>query len=136
MPRSRDTPAGSPRGRKLDGVEASDAARRWAETWQRAWRAHDAAAIGALYRDDAHFQSHPFRPAENALEYVERVFADEASAEPFFGEPFVDGDRAAVEWRALVRLKEGSEENLVGVSLLRFDRAGLVSEHRDIWCRE
>ena len=90
----------------------------------------------ALYAENAHFQSHPFRPPEPARAYVERVFADEASADPHFAEPVVDGDRAAVEWRSRVLLKDGREENLIGVSLLRFDSDGLVSEQRDIWCQE
>jgi hypothetical protein len=67
---------------------------------------------------------------------VERVFAEEASAQPQFAEPVVDGDRVVVEWRSRVQLRDGSEENLVGVSLLRFDDAGLVEEQRDIWCQE
>jgi len=67
---------------------------------------------------------------------VERVFAEEASAQPQFGEPVVDGDRAVVEWRSRVQLRDGREENLVGVSLLRFNNAGLVDEQRDIWCQE
>jgi hypothetical protein len=67
---------------------------------------------------------------------VERVFAEEASAQPQFGEPVVDGASAVVEWRSRVQLRDGREENLVGVSLLRFDDAGLVSEQRDIWCQE
>jgi hypothetical protein len=67
---------------------------------------------------------------------VARVFAEEASAQPQFAEPVVDGDRAVVEWRSRVQLRDGREENLVGVSLLRFDDAGLVNEQRDIWCQE
>jgi hypothetical protein len=117
-------------------VDSREAARRWAQIWQRAWNAHDSAAIGALYGENAHFRSHPFRAPEPAREYVERVFADEASAEPLFAEPVVDGDRVVVEWRSQVQLKDGRQENLVGVSLLRFDDAGLVSEQRDIWCQE
>jgi hypothetical protein len=50
-----------------------------------------------------------------------------------FGEPIVDGDRAAVEWSAETTLKDGGTENLAGVSLLRFDEDGLVVEQRDFW---
>src|SRR2546427_4590911 len=99
-------------------MDTGEAARRWAQTWQRAWSAHDAAAIGALYGETAYFQSHPFRAPEPAHVYVERVFADEASAEPQFAEPVIDGDRVVVEWRSRVQLEDGREETLVGVSLL------------------
>jgi len=117
-------------------VETGEAARRWAETWERAWRDHDPAEIAGLYAENAHFRSQPFRAPEPAREYAERVFAQEVSAEAQFGEPIVDGDRAAVEWRARTQLVDGGEEDLVGVSLLRFGPDGLVTEQRDIWCQQ
>ena len=110
-----------------------EAAERWARTWERAWREHDSSAIVALYADAAHFQSHPFRDARPAAEYVEGVFADEEEATPVFRDPIVDGDRAAVEWQAQTRLRDGSSEDLAGVSLLRFNTEGLVVEQRDVW---
>jgi SnoaL-like protein len=116
-------------------VETREAARRWARIWQVSWVAHDTSAIAGLYAADAIFQSHPFREAEPVREYVERVFAEEASADPVFGEPLVEADRAVVEWRARTTLENGSEENLIGVSLLHFNAEGLVIEQRDIWCR-
>jgi hypothetical protein len=114
-------------------MEARDAAIRWARTWERGWREHDADAIAQLYADGAFFQSHPFREPEVARAYLERVLAEEEAAECEFGEPVVDGDRAAVEWRARTRLRSGGEEDLAGVSLLRFDVQGLVIEQRDVW---
>jgi hypothetical protein len=115
-------------------VETREAAEHWARTWQQAWAEHDVAAINALYRADASFRSHPFRDPEDPREFVARVFADEASSEPSFAAPVVDGDRVVVEWQAKSRLRDGGEETLVGVSLLRFDADGLVQEQRDIWC--
>jgi hypothetical protein len=38
-----------------------------------------------------------------------------------------------VEWSAETRLKDGGTEKLAGVSLLRFDPAGLIVEQRDFW---
>jgi ketosteroid isomerase-like protein len=117
-------------------VERREAARRWARTWERAWAAHDVPAIAGLYAPDASFRSHPFRPVEPAQAYVERVFAEEASAEPHFDDPVVDGDQVVVAWRSRVRLRNGQGEDLVGVSLLRFDADGLVRDQRDIWCQK
>lgn len=114
-------------------MDANDAARRWRETWERGWRAHEPAAIVALYADGAYFRSHPFRDPQAPRDYIEPTLAEEASAECEFGEPIVDGDRAAVEWRAETKLKDGGEEKLAGVSLLRFDADGLVVEQRDFW---
>ena len=61
------------------------------------------------------------------------MFAEEESAWCEFGTPLVDGDRAAVPWRGKTTLVVGGGEDLVGVSLLRFDDRGLVVERCDIW---
>jgi hypothetical protein len=45
----------------------------------------------------------------------------------------VDGDRAAVDWWAVVTEKNGAVETLAGTSLLRFSSDGLVTEQRDVW---
>src|SRR4051794_18844588 len=110
-------------------MEARAAARRWRDAWQRAWREHDAAGIAGLYAGAAVLQSHF---PEN---YVKPTLAMERSTECQFDEPLVDGDRAAVAWRAQPRLEAGGREQLEGVSLLRFDTAGLVVEQRDFWGR-
>ncbi len=81
-----------------------------------------------LYR---YFDNHPFRDPEPG--FLARVFAEEESAECHFGVPIVDGDQAAVYWTAQTRLVDGGTEDPAGVSLLRFNDAGLVIEHRDFW---
>jgi hypothetical protein len=90
--------------------------------WERGWREHDAAAIAALYAQDAFWQQHPFRQPEPG--YLARVFAAEESAQCQFGAPIVDGDQAAVPWSAQTRLTDGGTEDLAGVSLLRFNPDG------------
>lgn len=112
-------------------METKEAAQRWADIWRRGWLAHDEQAIEALYAAGAFWQQHPFREPER--NYVARVFGEELSAECEFGRPIVDGDRAAVTWSAHTKLVDGGSEDLVGVSLLRFDAGGLVVEQRDIW---
>lgn len=112
-------------------METREAAQRWAKVWERSWREHDAEAIAALYADDAFWQQHPFREPER--EYLARVFAEEATARCEFGDPIVEGDRAAVAWTGQTTLVDGGAEELVGVSLLRFDGDGLVVEQRDVW---
>ena len=61
------------------------------------------------------------------------TLAAEESTACEFDEPLVDGDLAAVAWRAETQLKDGGREELAGVSLLRFDGEGLVVEQRDFW---
>jgi nuclear transport factor 2 (NTF2) superfamily protein len=112
-------------------VNTREAAQRWANVWERGWRERDPDAIVALYAPDAFWQQHPFREPEPG--YVARVFDEEESARCEFGTPIVDGDRVAVTWSAQTTLVDGGTEDLVGVSLLRFDDDGLVAEQRDIW---
>ena len=114
-------------------VDTRAAAERWREVWARGWRAGEADEILALYSPTAYFQSHPFREAGTPADYIVPTLAEEESAECEFAEPIVDDDRAAVEWWATTKLKEGGEEKLAGVSLLRFDADGLVTEQRDFW---
>ena len=116
-------------------MDAAVAAGRWAETWKHGWHTHDAAAIASVYADDAVYRSHPFRePVEGgALAYAQRVFAEEGPLELVrFGEPIVAGDRAAVEWWAVVE-ENGTLVTLAGTTVVRFRPDGLVSEHVDYW---
>ena len=64
--------------------------------------------------------------------YVSGAFAEESDVRAWFGEPVVDGDRAAVEWWATLR-EVGVEVTLAGTSVLRFDAEGLVTDQRDAW---
>ena len=124
---------------KRDNDQMSDtraAAARWASTWQRCWEALDADHIVALYADDATYSSQPFREVyrgrAGVREYVAGAFADESDVRAWFGEPVVDGDRAAVGWWAALR-EAGQQVTLAGTSTLRFDANGLVSDQWDAW---
>jgi ketosteroid isomerase-like protein len=112
------------------------AARRWAETWQSAWEAQDVGAVVALYAEDTVFSSQPFRTpfrgAAGVREYVAHAFAEEEDVRAWFGEPVVQGERAAVEWWASMR-ENGRDVTFAGTSVLRFDGEGLVVEQRDTW---
>jgi hypothetical protein len=114
-------------------VTAREAVRRWSSVWEQAWPAADVEAIAGLYAPGATFYSHPFRERQRPAEYVEWAFSDQDAAECRFGEPVVDGERAAVDWWAVVTSKDGSAQSLAGTSLLRFDEDGLVLEQRDAW---
>ncbi len=117
-------------------MNAEDAAKRWADTWERGWPAADVEAIAALYSPRAVFYSHPFRAHQTPEDYVRWAFSDQKEAECRFGEPVVAGERAAVDWFAIVTSADGSVETLAGTSLLRFDAEGLVIEQRDVWAGE
>jgi ketosteroid isomerase-like protein len=110
------------------------AAQRWVDVWTSAWPAADVDAIAALYAPEAVFYSHPFRERQSPREYVVWAFGDEDLVACRYGEPVVAGDRAAVDWWAVLRSKEdGSLLSIAGTSLLRFGADGRVLEQRDAW---
>jgi hypothetical protein len=113
-------------------VDAVEAARRWASEWERAWREHDAVAVGRLYADGAEFRPHALGDPRDPEEYARWAFGlEEGGGDIRFGEPLPIGDdRAAVEYWAVVRQGRG-DTTIAGVSILRFDDRGLVVEERD-----
>jgi nuclear transport factor 2 (NTF2) superfamily protein len=117
-------------------LDADAAARRWRDTWERAWPAKDVDAIVALYSDEVPYRALAFREADEGLagvrRYLEREFGVEHEIECRFGEPVVGGGRAAVEWWASWT-EDGQDVTLAGATFLRFDEDGLVVDHRDYW---
>lgn len=116
----------------MPSVETTVLARRWRDAWVEAWPRRDVDAIAALYRADAAYRSHPLRAPDTPRAYLARVLADEDAIECRFGEPLVNGDRAAVEWWASW-IEDGEEITLAGATVLRFGDDGLVAEHVDYW---
>jgi ketosteroid isomerase-like protein len=122
------------------GGRAAGHARRWAEGYERAWRAADPEAAATLYAPDAHFRSAPFRDPhlgrEGVLAYTRDAYATEAAQDPRFGTPFAAaGASAAVEWWATM-LEEDRPATLIGTSCLTFTPDGLVATARDYWFLE
>lgn len=121
-------------------MDTSAAARAWVDAWSRAWPAADPGPLAAVYAEDAVFRSHPFREEhegrEDVLAYASWAFADqEGFGGCSFGEPLVSGDRATVEYWAVV-VEQGREVTIAGVALLRFGPDGLVRSQRDYWTVE
>ena len=120
-------------------MDPESAAKAWVEAWTAGWLEHDADRIVALYADDAVFVSAPFREPlhgpEGVREYVDWAFSEEDAVEAWFGEPVAAGDRAAVEYRAVITY-QGREQTLAGTALIRFAADGRVVEQRDYWHME
>src|SRR5919109_1831393 len=110
-------------------METEAAARAWVEGWRRAWPARDVDGIASMYADGTVFSSYPFRAADTARSYAERAFGEEDLVRAWFGEPVVSGDRAAVEYWAVLCAEQ--EQTIAGAAFLRFDADGLVCDHRD-----
>ncbi len=117
-------------------MDVAEAAQRWTAVWTEAWPLADVDAIASLYASDTVFYSHPFRERQGPREYVAWALGDQKDAECRFGDLVVAGDRAAVDWWAVIVASDDSIETLAGTSLLRFDDEGLVVEQRDAWSSE
>jgi hypothetical protein len=117
-------------------MDAETAARRWADTWSRAWPQRDVEAIAALYADTAAYRAPAFREPDLGLagvrRYLNEQFSAEENIECRFGQPIVSGDRAAVEWWGSWT-EQGQELSYAGVTVLLFDGQGQVVEHRDYY---
>ena len=117
-------------------MDVEAAARAWADGWAAAWPGRDTDAILALYGEDAVYRSHPFREPHlgraGVRDYVEAAFASEEAIECRFGEPIAAGERASVEYWA-VMVEDGRHVTLAGTAVLRFRPDGLCAEHRDYW---
>lgn len=120
----------------MERMDTRAAAQRFADTWQHGWRHHDAAAITALYRDDAVHTSMPFRPPHHGAaaiaDYIAWSFAGESDPEVTFSAPLVDGDQAAIEFRVRA-YDHGRPVTLAGCVFAQFDPDGLAVRTRDYW---
>jgi SnoaL-like domain len=114
-------------------MTGDEAVRAWIDGWIRGWPTEDVDAIASRYDPGEVYSSHPFRAPETAASYLERAFGEERLLDAQFGEPVVAGDRAAVEYWAVLRAPDGDELTIAGASFLRFDDDGRVVSHRDYW---
>lgn len=109
-------------------------AERWIDAWFRAWTEHHPEALRPVYAEGEVQRSAPFRDRIAPVDYATWAFADEAAVEVWFAAPFATaGDAAACEWWAISVDGHGVTATLAGVSLVRFDAAGLVVDQRDYW---
>jgi hypothetical protein len=114
-------------------MNADAAAGRWIDAWSRAWRALDAELLQPIYTPETVHRSHPFREPGNPIDYARWALAEEeAEPEVWMGEPVVAGDRAAIEWWAVVT-ENGKEVSLAGTSIVRFGGDGRAVEQTDYW---
>jgi ketosteroid isomerase-like protein len=109
----------------------------WARRYGRAWEEGDEDAIGGLFTADAVYRSAPFREpyrGEGEIRaYWRRGAAKQRDVRVRMGRPFVDGDRAAVEWWTTMNDPDDGEITLPGCLLLRFAEDGRCVELREYW---
>ena len=116
-------------------MATSDQVRDWAEAYRKAWEEADSEAVANLFTEDSSYREliyeQPSLERSGIMDYWTRVTATQADVTVRMGEPFVDGDRAAMEFWTTMAV-EGNPVTLAGCLLLRFD-GGLCSELREYW---
>lgn len=120
-------------------MDTKAAVTHWMEAYAKAWRARDPGAVVALFTDDAIYSSHPFRVPyrgrSGVLEYSKKAFGEDELQELRWGQPMVEGPKAAVEYWATMR-ENGEEVTLAGFNLLRFAPDGRCIELREYWAMD
>jgi uncharacterized protein (TIGR02246 family) len=110
--------------------------RDWIDAYRRAWRERDPEAVATIFTEDAVYRSSPFREphvgSKGIRAYWQQATATQDEIELRFGEPVVSGNRAAVEWWAVMR-DEGEDITLPGILILRFAADGRCEELRECW---
>ena len=108
----------------------------WLDRYRAAWEARDPDAAAALFTEDALYREQPYEepfvgPA-GVRDYWARVTATQDRVEVRYGDPVVQGDRAAVEW--WVTLENGGQPiTLAGEFMLGFAEDGRCRELREYW---
>jgi ketosteroid isomerase-like protein len=112
-------------------------ARAWLERYRRAWEEADVEGFVELFTEDAIYHSHPFREPhlghDGIRAYVGGATGTQERVEVRFGEPIVEGIRAAAEWWATMEDAEDGEVTLPGCLILRFAADGRCEELREYW---
>lgn len=116
---------------------------RWLDDYVAAWRSYDAAAIGALFSDDAVYRWHPWDEGDEATHGREAIVASwletpdapgswDAEYRPFA----VEGDRAVAKGESRYFATEDEAEAVFhNIFLLRFDDDGRCAEFTDVYMR-
>jgi ketosteroid isomerase-like protein len=112
------------------------AVEHWIQAYADAWRRKDDRAAADLFAEGAVYREHPLRDPsigrEEISAYWRWAVGTQEQLDLRFGEPIVEGDRAAVEWWATL-IDEGTERTLPGILFLRFDAGGRCEELREAW---
>lgn len=109
---------------------------QWAEAYRTAWESADSKAAAALFSDDATYRNdiyqEPNRGRAGVVEYWTGVTSAQTDVTVRMGKPFLDDDRAVVEFWTTMKV-EGAAVTLGGALLLHFDESGLCRSLREYY---
>jgi hypothetical protein len=108
----------------------------WAGAYRDAWETADSAAAAGLFTEDGSYRSEiyeePHRGRSGVADYWTGVTSVQSEVAVRMGRPFVDGNRAVVEFWTTMRIS-GDPVTLAGALLLEFDDSGLCRSLREYW---
>ena len=117
-------------------MPTKEAVAQWSEAYRIAWEEADSEAAASLFTEDSSYRNdiyeEPNRGRTGVAEYWTGVTSVQSDVTVRMGTPFVDGDRAAVEFWTTMKI-EGNPVTLAGCLLLLFDEGGLCSDLREYW---
>lgn len=109
---------------------------QWAEAYRVAWETADSRAAADLFTEDGTYRNDiyqdPNRGKDGVVAYWEGVTSAQSDVTVRMGKPFVDGDRAVVEFWTTMRV-DGEPVTVTGSLLLTFSADGLCSSLREYW---
>jgi len=110
---------------------------KWSETYRIAWETADSELAASLFAEDGTYrndiyQDKPNRGRPGVVAYWSGVTAVQSDATVRMGRPFVDGDRAVVEFWTTMRIND-DPVTLAGSLLLDFDEGGLCTALREYY---
>lgn len=111
---------------------------RWVERYLQAWKDKDDVAVGRLFTRDAVYQEVPgdagrtFVGRAAIRKYWRTITKGQSHVTTRYGEPVIQGDRAAVElW---ITLKGGGKwMTIVETNVMTFNRHAQVSRNAEYW---
>lgn len=108
----------------------------WAEAYRKAWEGRDADAAAALFTEDAEYRdqsfTEPYQGRSGVHHYWSTVTSTQSDVTVRMGRPFVDGNRATVEFWSTLK-NGGQDVTLAGALLLEFAEDGLCRRLREYW---
>lgn len=109
---------------------------RWCEAYRAAWEQADSEEAASLFSPDASYRSNiyeePHQGREGVADYWTGVTSVQSAVNVRMGTPFVDGDRAVVEFWTNMSIDD-NPVTLAGCLLLSFTEDGLCSDLREYW---
>ena len=110
--------------------------RTWADAYREAWETANSEAAADLFTASASYRDNIFEEPHLGREGIMRYWTDVTAAQSEvvvrMGEPFLDGNRAVVEFWTTMSVSD-EPLTLPGALLLRFDPGGLCSDLREYW---